>query len=302
MGTREVEALRATAAVCERLGLSANGLYVLRASSYVAVRIPATPYLARVGRAPHSCAAHGREMAIARALADAGAPVARPAELAGAPVVHGDWAVGLWRWIEAVPGLRPAPAELGQALRAVHHAARSVGVGALDVPPFAAPAKARSRIRRLHRSGHLDDATAAQLEALVARSTPAPRADDGLVHGDFRRANVLATAHGPLVIDFDAASIGPQAWDLTLFVQEHRHFGLSKRELDRFLLAYGDVPDGLEDLCRLRDAASAVWALAIAVTEPAFLPEARRRAASVLDGDDRAPWSWAGLPSARPAP
>ena len=302
MGVPRADALQATAAVCRALGLPESGLRVIRSSTYVAIRIGGTPYVARVGRTADTHAGHRREMAIARALAAHGAPVALPAPLDDPLLVHRDCSVGFWLWIDERLGSGPTMADLGAVLRRVHDAGALTDLDGLDLPAFTAPGQARSRIRRLLRHGHVDEATAGQLTALVDALAPAPRPTDGLVHGDFRAANVLASADGPVVIDFDAASLAPLAWDLTLVAQQHRRFGLPAAGFEAFLAAYGAAGAArFDDLCRLRDVTSTIWALTTAATlAPDFAPEAGRRLASVQDPDDRSPWSWTGLPSARP--
>ncbi|MGH9223165.1 MAG: phosphotransferase [Acidimicrobiales bacterium] len=304
MAVRSAEALRATAAVCRAVDLPVSHLDVIRRSTYVAVRIGASPYLARVGRAAETYENHAREIAIARALAAAGAPVAEPAPLPEPLLVDGDSAVGLWLWVDEVAGGQPTMADLGSALRTVHDTGGRCDLAALGLPEFTAPTRARDRLRRLGDRGGLDGATIDELAALVDVLRPPAHANGvhGLVHGDFRAANVLATVAGPVVIDFDAASFGPLAWDLTLVAQQHRHFGLSSTEFETFVTAYGGVADwdGLDSLCRLRDLTSTVWALSTAATiAPDFAAEARRRLASVRDPDDRTRWTWDGLPSAR---
>jgi Ser/Thr protein kinase RdoA (MazF antagonist) len=68
-----------------------------------------------------------------------------------------------------------------------------------------------------------------------------------IVHGDGHPGNVVVTAAGPILVDFDLAGAGPAMWDLTIPVVHHRRFGAPGHMLSAFFAAYGSDPGDTPD-------------------------------------------------------
>jgi Ser/Thr protein kinase RdoA (MazF antagonist) len=79
---------------------------------------------------------------------------------------------------------------------------------------------------------------------------------DSIVHGDAHPGNVVVTAQGPVLVDFDLAGVGLASWDLTVAIVHHRRFGMPSRTLSAALRAYGTDPrghPGFDTLARLQE-------------------------------------------------
>ncbi|MEJ8472632.1 phosphotransferase [Roseibium algae] len=94
-----------------------------------------------------------------------------------------------------------------------------------------------------------------------------PVEETGLVcsHCDLSPGNVLSSAAGPILIDFEYAAMGPAAWDLAYAVLEHAY---GPRDEANFLQGYCETGRAVPSVGELRsmkvrcDALSALWALA----------------------------------------
>ena len=169
-----------------------------------------------------------REIAVSEYLAAAGAPVMPPWEDAGPHEAHG-LEVSLWRWLEPVP--QPIPAEtFGHLLKDLHDALDEYD---RPLPPLVGPL---TDIAAAVQSS--DDAV---LQEVVPLALTWPRRP---IHGDAHTGNILATASGPLWMDFEDVCAGPVEWDLA-----------SRTLTDDFVDAYPSEVDmeRLEDCRDLQD-------------------------------------------------
>jgi thiamine kinase-like enzyme len=93
---------------------------------------------------------------------------------------------------------------------------------------------------------------------------------EGVLHGDLQPGNVLVTATGPVLIDFEGVVHGPLLWDLVTMA-------VSLRYTDADLVDYGRVAEGYgydvrthpdwPTLARARYLAATVWLGSIMVTD-----------------------------------
>jgi Ser/Thr protein kinase RdoA (MazF antagonist) len=108
-----------------------------------------------------------------------------------------------------------------------------------------------------------------------------------ILHGDPHPGNVVITATGPVLVDFDLAGTGPAMWDLTNPVVQHRRFGLPARQLATFLRAYGSNPyrqPGFEALVRLQELLCVSYVLERLLTGAPAGPELEMRLATPATG------------------
>ena len=224
---RVQRALRAAADVAERLGAGVVEPRLLADLNNVSIRLDPLPVVARVfsiGRFRADVAALGRELAIARHLAERNAPIVRPAAgLPAGPHVCGDLAVTLWQFTPHRPATERDSNQAAAALVAIHAAladfrgplptleAKFVEVRAMLEEPAAMPALAASG-RVLLLNAH--DTIMARLAVLAIRQRP--------VHGDAHLGNVLMTEDGARWTDFEAACLAPVEWDLALLPEADR--------------------------------------------------------------------------------
>jgi aminoglycoside phosphotransferase (APT) family kinase protein len=123
----------------------------------------------------------------------------------------------------------------------------------------------------------------------------------GFVHGDFSAHNVLDTATGPVVIDFENTGQGNMLWDLVRIVHAPTRFANSATQagreyaatlLDVYTRVAGPVDTGsLEDLISVVDLIGAVWTVAARSHDPWFEHESVIRLASLEDPTRPPDWS-----------
>ena len=119
---------------------------------------------------------------------------------------------------------------------------------------------------------------------------------EGIVHGDLTPGNVLVSASGPHLHDFENAGVGPVLWDLVRPARGASRFaGRDIRDRDEFFDAYrgaGGAADmsQVQALAPVVDVIGAVWCLAGWALDPArFSQEARNRMETVAAGRASAP-------------
>src|SRR4051794_6229689 len=90
----------------------------------------------------------------------------------------------------------------------------------------------------------VDPAASAGLTAAVeAHGDWVGRAGDPgawvLCHGDVHERNVVQTAGGPVVVDWDMLCAGPPGWDHAPLIAMVRHWGVDRAVYDRYAEGYG---------------------------------------------------------------
>ncbi|WP_181785531.1 phosphotransferase [Streptomyces phytophilus] len=208
---RAVAAGRATAA---ELGLRVDDAVVVNDSDRVVLRLLPCDVLARV--APSGQLADSEiEVAAARSLADAGAPVAELEPRVDPRVyVRDGFAVSLWSYYEPA-GPEITPADYADVLMRHHAALRRI---VLDAPHFTdRVAGALREVNDPERSPELPDAdreflrdTLGGLGAAIGTGS----AGDQLLHGEPHPGNLLSTRRGPLFVDLATCCRGPVEFDL----------------------------------------------------------------------------------------
>ena len=182
---------------------------------------------------------------------------------------------------------------MGETLRRLHGLAVPAGLSSLWDPlgrieqrltAYAARADART------------DYVACLSEAVALARAELPRVESalgvGLVHGD--PLNVIVTAEGPLLIDFDLAGIGPVAWDLVSVAMRAHRFGGETAAFDDFVDTYGaDVHrhgSAAVLLRSIRELLDCSFALSLVGSDPAAPGELDIRMRAWLARGDRSRW------------
>jgi hypothetical protein len=254
------------AEVARGAGLAVAGAGVWRAGSAVLVGLPAVPALARVDE-PSRSADATRQVAVARALVEAGVPAVGVVGPAPQPVGTPVGPVTIWRW-EPPTGPSVGPQEMGLVARLLHDRTRAQP-GA-DVPRHDPLATVAVELDRAGAAGLTSPADLDLLRGVVhqlAAAWPDP-ADDPLgaavVHGDLHRANVVPGRRGPVLADLELAGWGPASADVAPQVAAVRRYGADPAGLEEFLAAYGADPrgwDGLEVLVEAYELWVTAWAV-----------------------------------------
>lgn len=227
-----LSAVGAAKAVGLTAGFESPHAIVMQDTNNVVVWLAPHPVVAKVGVWPHSREVLAREAEVCRELAGRAAPCAMPV---GPMIVDhaSGLPVSLWHRLEAVPGARSSAGELATMLHRVHAALRDCGI---TLPSFLVSVDhAREALFDDHRMGALprDDLTllrdAFDAWATVARDLSAPQQP---LHGEPHLGNVIVTAEGPQLVDFEAVSHGPREWDLASMEEEvARAFGAVDEDL-----------------------------------------------------------------------
>jgi len=105
------------------------------------------------------------------------------------------------------------------------------------------------------------------------------RVDRVLCHGDVHPGNVVMTADGPVLLDWDLLCSGPPGWDHAMLLRLPR-WGWPARWYDEFASGYGRSLAGdptAEAIADLRLVAATLMRVRAGRTDPAAMAEARRR-------------------------
>jgi hypothetical protein len=217
-------AVEAAIGVASELGIRPERSRILKDSNNTIVYLAPTPIVAKVGtshfRDPQ-LESLGRELAVATHLAERGASVVPPAEdVPPGPHPWKDASLTLWQYAEPDQGAALDPVRLAGALRTVHEA---LGDFPGSLPPFTLELEDARRLLQPDRSptlalsdrrfllGVLKDVQAA-VSAIVVPNRP--------LHGSPHEGNWVATAEGPLLLDFETACSGPIEWDVAALGDE----------------------------------------------------------------------------------
>lgn len=168
-----------------------------------------------------------RDARLSSRLARDGVPTPAPAERldgAGAIVVHVSKPCALFPWVQGVHRCQRSvstsdAAVVGAALARVHRVGIALRADEeLTVATRFDPAALRSRLASAALGNPDLDAVRRRIEAVLddLASRPPLAAQVPLVHGDLFRDNVLFTDRGPVLLDFESASVGAVAFDLAV--------------------------------------------------------------------------------------
>jgi hypothetical protein len=277
-------ALTAALALAAEHGIRCADPEILRDHSNLIVRLHPAPVVARV--ATLSCAIRqggagspAREVAVARHLAAAGAPVVAPSsELDPGPHVRDGLTLSFWTY---VPELT-TPLDGADAGRRLRHCHECLAGYDGDLPSMAMLSEPRAAVERLADDGTLREDDATILREVGARMRR--RFDElGLpvqaIHGDAHLGNVINSSDGPLWNDWEDAGLGPREWDLCCL----RAISTAddRDPADRAQSAYGPPLDE-RTLALLDDARRfqvTVWSVVMAAARP----ERRDQSARLLD-------------------
>jgi aminoglycoside phosphotransferase (APT) family kinase protein len=203
-------ALSVLQGACRQAKLSSDGADLLRIGENAIFWLASGPIVVRIARSADRLPRVKRELCIARWLAAAQVPAVRVVDEIEQPLMVDGHPVSFWY---AVTGGEPIPTHIDLArLLAAYHGAPDCPC---DLGTFQPLTTSASRLARAEgvATGDRDFPQArcadltAQFEHLEFALPPGP------IHGDVHTRNLL-TDHGRVVlIDFEAAAIGPREWD-----------------------------------------------------------------------------------------
>ncbi|MFD7654330.1 phosphotransferase enzyme family protein [Actinosynnema sp. NPDC059797] len=206
--------MAATGVIAASVGLAVDDAVVIQDSNKLTLRLLPCDALARVAPAADQVAR--MEVELAQRLVGAGSPVAALDPRVGPRVHERDgFVVTLWTYYESTTPPDVSPADYADALRRLHAGMRGLDV---PVPHFTDRVEQAQRlVASRDRTPALADADRAFLgDALrdLRRAIGGRGGAEQLLHGEPHPGNVLATAHGPLFVDFETCCRGPVEFDL----------------------------------------------------------------------------------------
>jgi hypothetical protein len=294
--------------VCDAIGADVRAAQFIKYTMNAVYRVG--PYVLRLSRDKSFGYVESR-VGVARALAAAGAPVIRLAELRiDQPIRAGGWLATVW---EHVPSIERAPSagDLAEPLRRFHALAPAPGV----LPGWDPLSKVRKRLAQV---SHLPPVELDQFARWTADEfSMAPEvlvgwlsglvdeceADlrsltwelpTGTLHGDAHTGNIILGSPGtPLLCDLDGICAGPPEWDLVPTAHGVARFGRSRDEYRDFVTRYGfDVTlwSGWRALRKVREVQVTTSVLGALAGRPKVAEELAFRLRSLIKGDESAVW------------
>jgi hypothetical protein len=247
MGVEDRGAVAAAVAVARAHGLRVEDPVVLRDRLNVLVWLKPAPVVARVAGTIAAIRPGDewvrRELAVAGALAAAGAPVVVPsAELPPGPHLHDGRILSFWTHVPA----REDPVDpraAGEALRACHEALRGF---AGSLPLLGVITEAEALLARLATEHTLDPEAAMALQHRyddLRAAMKNMRAPVQPLHGDAHLGNVIDGPDGPLWNDWEDTCLGPVGWDAACLIAGARLSGSGVARAEAALGATGIALD-----------------------------------------------------------
>jgi Ser/Thr protein kinase RdoA (MazF antagonist) len=282
-----IELLRAA---CRQVGLDPTGARVLRHHTNAVYRLNRHATVVKITRPGVERQEVTQTVALARRLAAAGVPAVRLWPYRDQPVtLDGSHATF---WIAVDTAREPVAADLAMPLRRLHQLTTPADIDIPSLDPFTAIT------RSLSRPTVLDAGDLAFLRTYADQLR-----DDHqdliyeqpltFIHGDAHHSNTLISPDGPILADWESASLGPSEWDLVTLAVHCQRFGHPPREYQDFVAAYGrDIRtwpgyETLRAVRELRMITTNAWK-----TTPATpaAEEVHRRIKALRCGDSDAPW------------
>lgn len=278
-------------AVCAAAGLDPAGARLLRCTNNAVFELADQPLVVRIVASNALRHRVDKVVRVATWLAEHEVPAVRLAPGIVQPVRAGRYLATVWE--AAQPGgPRQRGRDLAKLLRRLHE---------LPEPSFRLPAwEPLDDVRR--RIGEADGLDAADLTFLLNRYDEVSARlaaveftrPPVLLHGDAHLGNLIPTASGPILCDFDSSCLGPPEWDLTPLAVGVVRFGEPAGRYREFVRTYGmDVTrsPAFQVLREVRELKLITSVLPILSSRPEVRPELFRRLADVRRGDTSARWA-----------
>jgi hypothetical protein len=285
-----------TAAAARVAGLSAAGARLVKFTNNAVVALPAAGVVLRIAGSGEVRSRVPAVVAAARWFAALGLPAVRLVDGVPQPLEVDGHLVTVWHAVPSPEGAQAGVEDLARVLRALHAVDAAPPA---PIPRWDVPATLR---RRLREARGVDPADVAFLqgelralqEGLAALGAIEPLLPPGVVHGDAFPGNLVPSADGGVLCDFDGVGSGPREWDLVPVAVGALRFDYASDVQGRFVRAYGvDVTrwPGFPVLRRLRELQVVTSVVPVLGANPALRPQWRLRLDSLRAGDDTVRWS-----------
>jgi Phosphotransferase enzyme family len=267
---RQARAIHAAQSVAVQHGVPAQRPVILKDTNHTIVHLEDRSLVAKVSvqrRFRHLSSSLEREVLVARILAEAGAPVARPSCILppGPHYVNGV-ELTFWDFYPHDPDREVSMLEAARSLRIVHEVLKDLQARLPTLPVFTLQInEAESLLRRpenVPRLPERDRLFLRNLHKTIKEKIGLADLNYQPLHGECHLRQAVASTSGILWLDFEAACMGPKEWDLVAFDDES-------------IGAYGTVDPSLVALLRTaRLFCIVTWCW----TQPDRAPEVREAA------------------------
>ncbi len=224
-----------------------------------------------------------RENAVARYLAESGAPVIpMHPEIPPGPHEHSGYPINFWQFVTRVEGV-PASDEVGRTLFQCHELLRSFTE---PLPALAILTESVQLLETLGRKALFPLETIGLLRERLVSSLDALRAFPMQpLHGDAHPGNLMNTTLGLLWTDWEDTFLGPVEWDLASIIWNARILEKDHEMADGILGAYREAGGKIDPLALQHSmiARAAVMSAWYPVLYPEPSPERRAKLQCRLD-------------------
>lgn len=278
---------------CALSKIEPDSYQLVRFGTNAVFRLLGTPWVLRLRRPGATLAEIKRQVDLATWLIEEGFPANRPSEHSPVVLQEAGAIASFWEWVDHDPDARISTRLFGALLERFHELA-SRYPGGSSFPTWSPTEEMNARLDSVTgRNIFLGDSEIELLrhwtndvsEALEHIDWKLPR---GVIHGDAHTGNVLVTASGGVLIDYDALAVGPREWDLTPTAVSRLRFAHDLESIEVFGGEYGFNLlgwSGWPVLKRLRELYMTTWLLTVASSDERE-QEVIHRIRSLSVGDD----------------
>lgn len=279
------------ASICARVNLDTTGARLIKFTNNAVFELASTPVVVRIAGSQTVRDRVSKVITTARWLAAHEMPAVQLVADMPQPIeVDGNLAT-LWRRVAPV-GPTPTGTDLGHILCRYH----GLAPPAAPIPQWRPVQPIRQRLAETNVLAYDDlaflEAMCNELEAAIGRLDY--QLPPGPIHGDSFLGNLIPGSDGPIICDFDSASIGPREWDLTPIAVGKLRFAYPNDAHERLAITYGfDILrwPGFEVLRQLRELQLVTSVVPILGSQPDLTEQWHYRFTTFKNGDRSAIWT-----------
>jgi len=224
---RQARAINAAQVIAEEHGVKRGSPVILKDSNNTIVHLTPQPIVAKVSvekRFRQRSSSLEREVLVASLLAEAGAPVVRPANtLPPGPHHVNGVELTFWEFCPHDPDADIPASEAGSSLRVVHELLNDIHSKLPPLPTFTLQIDEADSLLRVPENVPLlpekDRLFLCELYRTISADIGMASLDYQPLHGECHLNQAISSSSGVRWLDFEAACLGPKEWDLAALDQ-----------------------------------------------------------------------------------
>ena len=225
---RRALAINAAQVIAEEHGVKRGSPVILKDTNHTIVHLTPEPIVAKVSvqkRFRQRSSSLEREVIVARLLAEAGAPVVRPASTfpPGPHYVNGV-ELTFWDFCPHDPDAEIPAREAGRSLRIVHELLKDPGRRLPPLPMFTLQIDEAVNLLGNPENVPLleenDRLFLCELHRRISADIGLASLENQPLHGECHLNQAISTPSGVRWLDFEAVCLGPKEWDIAALDQE----------------------------------------------------------------------------------